>query len=87
MDNLIIFSKTYENPLVYLCQVFEHLCEYQLYTKVNKCTFVKEMMEYLGHMCKVKMVQNCPFLPPGSNYKASLDLQTTITSSSIISLR
>ena len=49
-DNLLIYSKSGVEPKVYLHRVFDHLCKDTLFVKYKMCKFVKDLVEYLGHI-------------------------------------
>ena len=49
MDDIIIFSSTFEEHLDHLKQVFERLQEANLTLKPGKCKFAAEKVLYLGH--------------------------------------
>ena len=50
IDDLIIFSRSFDNHLLHLVQVFKRLREANLRLKPSKCHFVKSEVEYLGHV-------------------------------------
>jgi hypothetical protein len=50
MDDIIVFSDTFDNHLIHLEQVFEHLTAAGMFVKLSKCSFCKEKMQYLGHL-------------------------------------
>src|SRR6201991_4763366 len=50
MDDILIFSKTLEDHLEHLRQVFDVLRANKLYANVKKCTFLKTKVEFLGHV-------------------------------------
>ena len=50
LDGIIIFSKTPEEHLERLGQVFEKLSAAGLKLKPSKCEFFKSRIEYLGHI-------------------------------------
>ena len=50
LDDILIFSKTWEEHLRHLRTVFTALCELQLYCKPNKCLFGATETLYLGHV-------------------------------------
>lgn len=49
IDDLIIFSRTFEEHLLHLEQVFSRLREANVRLKPSKCHFVQPQVEYLGH--------------------------------------
>ena len=70
IDDILVFSKTFEEHLTHLEQVFSRLRQAGLRLKPKKCTFAQSKVEYLGHMVtregievdpkKVQAVQNFP---------------------------
>jgi hypothetical protein len=49
-NDILLYSKTWEECMKHLGQVLSLLEENQFYAKMSKCTFVKEEVEYLGHI-------------------------------------
>jgi hypothetical protein len=49
-DDILVYSKTREEHMKHLGQVLSLLEENQFYSKMSKCTFGKEEVEYLGHI-------------------------------------
>lgn len=60
LDDILIFSKTQEEHLEHIRQVFEILKKEQLYCKLAKCEFMKEKVAYLGHIINEHGVQPDP---------------------------
>ena len=68
MDDIIVFSETFEDHVKHLEAVFERLRKANLRLKISKCEFVKKKLNYLGHVLsdegisvdpsKVSVVQN-----------------------------
>ena len=56
----IIFSKTPEEHIARLCEVFQKLDEAGLCLKPNKCEFFKDRLEYLGHVVSSKGIETNP---------------------------
>ena len=50
LDDIMIYSKTYEDHLIHLEKVFTKLQENKLYAKLRKCEFAKQEVQYLGHI-------------------------------------
>ena len=50
LDDIIIYSKTAEEHLDHLQQVFQKLHDAELTRKLNKCHFFTKEIEYLGHV-------------------------------------
>ena len=49
LDDVIVFSSTWEEHLARLCQVFERLRHANLKLGADKCTFAAKEISYLGH--------------------------------------
>ena len=60
LDDIIIFSKTFEEHLERLENVFKQLERHGLKLKGSKCEFFKTQVQYLGHIVSDKGVQNDP---------------------------
>ena len=50
IDDILIFSQTFEEHLIHLQQVFNRLRQAGLRLKLKKCTFAQPKVEYLGHV-------------------------------------
>ena len=50
LDDLIIFSKTPQEHLSYIRQVFKKLRSAKLSMKMRKCNFFSKEIQYLGHI-------------------------------------
>ena len=50
MDDIIVFSKTFEEYLQHLHQVFEILRNAEIKCEKDKCFFVRKTIPYLGHI-------------------------------------
>ena len=50
LDDIIIFSKTEEEHLQHLEEIFNRLCKFGLKMKREKCSFFKKHIQYLGHL-------------------------------------
>jgi hypothetical protein len=59
-DDILVYSKTWEEHMKHLGQVLSLLEENQFYAKMSKCTFGKEEVEYLGHIISKKGVKVDP---------------------------
>ena len=70
IDDIIIFSKTFEEHLSHIETVFERLRKAGLKLKMSKCEFLKEEVKYLGHIVSASGIQ-----PDPSKVKAIQDLQ------------
>ena len=70
IDDIIIFSKSIEEHLTHLKEVFRRLREANVKLNPKKCSFVKQKVEYLGHVVtpdgvmpnpeKVRVVRDFP---------------------------
>ena len=70
IDDVIIFSKSFEDHLVHLEKVFRRLREANVKLIPGKCSFVKQKVNYLGHVVtpdgvsqnpdKIRVVQEFP---------------------------
>ncbi|KAL5006849.1 hypothetical protein ScPMuIL_015655, partial [Solemya velum] len=50
LDDIIVFSSTFEEHLQRLEAVFQRLKEYGLKLKPSKCSFLQKEVRYLGHI-------------------------------------
>jgi len=50
LDDILIYSKTYEEHLEHIKLVLAKLREAKLYAKMSKCEFFKEEVKFLGHI-------------------------------------
>ncbi|XP_040264683.1 uncharacterized protein LOC120979792, partial [Bufo bufo] len=60
LDDVIVYSKTYEDHLKHLAEVFEILIKYGLKVKPSKCHLLKPAVKYLGHVVSGEGVQPDP---------------------------
>ena len=60
LDDIIIFSKTEEEHLEHLETIFNRLCEAGLKLKLQKCSFFKKHIQYLGHRISDEGIQPLP---------------------------
>ena len=58
LDDIIIFSKTPEEHMTHIRQVFEKLCSAKLSMKLSKYHFFCKEIQYLGHILSTKGI--CP---------------------------
>ena len=49
LDDVIVYSKTEEEHLVYLRTILERFIEHALKLKPSKCSFFRTEISYLGH--------------------------------------
>ena len=57
LDDIIIFSKTFDEHLVRLENVFRQLEHHGLKLKGSKCDFFQRQVQYLGHIVSDRGVQ------------------------------
>ncbi|WVZ57697.1 LOW QUALITY PROTEIN: hypothetical protein U9M48_008050 [Paspalum notatum var. saurae] len=50
IDDILIYSKTFEKHLSHLQQVFEIFLHYQFKVRLSKCSFAQQKLKYLGHI-------------------------------------
>ena len=60
LDDIIIFSKTEEEHLQHLEEIFVRLCKFGLKMKREKCSFFKKHIQYLGHLVSEKGFEPLP---------------------------
>jgi hypothetical protein len=61
LDDIVIYSNSYDEHLEHLRRVFQVLRENQLYAKPHKCVFNKPEIQFCGHIVgngKIKVVQD-----------------------------
>ena len=57
LDDVIIFSSTFEEHLKRLASIFDRLRAAGLKLKAKKCHFVQEQVTYLGHIISSKGIE------------------------------
>ena len=60
LDDIIIFSRTTEEHLSHIKQVFEKLKNAKLSIKFSTCHFFTKEIQYLGHILSTKGIQPLP---------------------------
>jgi hypothetical protein len=50
LDDIVVYSKTLDEHLRHLDQVFSRLREHKLYAKLEKCQFMQKEIKFLGHL-------------------------------------
>jgi hypothetical protein len=60
MDDILIYSKTLEDHVQHLSQVFAVLRDHKLFIKFKKCAFAQQQIDYLGHIISVNGVSTNP---------------------------
>ena len=77
IDDILIYSKTYEEHLEHLEKVFERLREANLMIKLKKCKFCMPNVEFLGHIVGRDGLQPDPTkIDKMRNLKPPVDLTT-----------
>ena len=60
LDDVIIFSRTFQEHLTDLQEVFQSLRDAGLKLKPSKCHFAKNEVKYLGHIVSAEGIAPCP---------------------------
>ena len=60
IDDILVYSKSMEEHMVHLQQVFELLQQHQLKLKLSKCSFAQTSLEFLGHIISAQGVSTDP---------------------------
>ncbi|CAF2669091.1 unnamed protein product [Rotaria sp. Silwood2] len=60
LDDIIIFSRTYDEHLIHLKQILNALQLHNLIVNSTKCELVKQTMEYLGHVINSTTITPLP---------------------------
>ena len=60
LDDILIYSPTWEAHLDHLRKVLEQLRAHQFYLKTSKCSFAQTEIEYLGHVISQQGVATNP---------------------------
>ena len=50
LDDILVFSKTWEEHIVHVKKVLDVLKREKLYVKMSKCEFAKNSLVYLGNI-------------------------------------
>lgn len=50
IDDILIYSKTYEEHVQHIKMVFDILREHQFHVRLSKCSFAQQQLKYLGHV-------------------------------------
>ena len=74
----MIYSKTFDDYLIHLKQVFHILQQNKLYANLKKCEFLKDKVEYLGHVVTIDGLQ-----PDPAKCKAIFDWPTPVNVSEL----
>ncbi|GBO28889.1 Retrovirus-related Pol polyprotein from transposon 17.6 [Araneus ventricosus] len=85
LDDIAIFSRTWDENLQHLQDVLERIKRVKLTIKPSKCKFVQDEVQYLGHIAghgkrspaelKVKAIQNFPIPTTKTEMRAFLGLE------------
>jgi hypothetical protein len=59
-DDILIYSKTYEDHLAHIRLVFEWLAKDQWFVKLSKCKFSQRSVYYLGHIISQEGIATDP---------------------------
>ena len=87
LDDILIFSKTVEEQLSHIKQVFEKLCTAKLSMKLSKCHFFTKEIQYLGHIHNTKGIQPLPSkIQAIQNMHPTQKVQTSLCLPSISSI-
>lgn len=60
IDDILIYSKTWEEHIQHVAAVFQILREHQFKVKLSKCFFARQELPYLGHIISAKGVATDP---------------------------
>ena len=60
LDDILVFSTTWEEHLEHLRSVLQTLREHQLFVKLSKCSFAQTEIQYLGHVISSEGVATDP---------------------------
>ena len=71
IDDIIIYSQTFEEHLEHLKKVFEQFKKFGLFVKMSKCEFCMDRMEFLGHEVSAEGLR-----PNANKVKAINDMPT-----------
>ena len=60
IDNILIYSQSYEDHLKHISQVFQALQQHKFKVKLSKCVFAQQQLAYLGHVISSSSVSTDP---------------------------
>ena len=60
IDDILVYSRTYEDHIKHLTEVFRRLEKAKLKLKLSKCEFFKSRVNYLGHVISDKGIEPNP---------------------------
>jgi hypothetical protein len=56
-DDILIYNKSLDEHIEYLCAVFGALCEARLFAKLEKCTFCTDRVAFLGYVVTPQCIE------------------------------
>jgi hypothetical protein len=84
LDDILIFSRSWEEHLQHIQQVLNTLRQHQLYANLEKCSFVMTQIQYLGYivdehgvhvdLAKIQVIRDWPALATLTELRSFLDL-------------
>jgi hypothetical protein len=60
IDDILIYSRSWEEHLVHISQVLQILQQHQFHVKLSKCSFAQKQLNYLGHIVSSKGLATDP---------------------------
>lgn len=60
IDDILIYSKSWEDHLKHIQEVLSILQQHKFHVKLTKCSFAKQQLAYLGHIVSIKGVATDP---------------------------
>ena len=60
LDDIVIYSRTFEEHVNHLSLVLSQLRKYTLYVKMEKCEFSQQEIKFLGHLVSKNKVRMDP---------------------------
>jgi hypothetical protein len=70
LDDILIFSRTWEEHMQHIQQVLSTLRQHKLYSNLEKCSFGMNRFQYLGYIAaehgvhvdptKIQLISDCP---------------------------
>jgi hypothetical protein len=49
-DDILIYNKSFDEHIEYLCAIFDVLCDTHLFANHEKCTFCTDRVAFLGYV-------------------------------------
>jgi len=56
-DDILVYSRNFEEHLLHLESVLRALCREQFFVKLSKCAFGQQCIDYLGHIVLAKVIR------------------------------